>query len=190
MSDELVLPGGRRLDVFDGLVIGRNPAADLQLPDESVSRDHARVTGKLGHWIVQDLHSRNGTWVNATRLHTGGAHPVRDGDVIRVGRLLLKVLLEEPTSHDTTTGLDRHIIARRLLLSPYQLAVLRCLCSTEDPEEPPSNAEIARQLNTPEAVDAVKAAFSRIYARAGLSAQQPGKRRELRRRAVQEGWLT
>jgi predicted component of type VI protein secretion system len=190
MTDYVELPGGRRAEMLDGLRLGRNPQADLELADSSVSRDHAQITGKPGRWLLHDLHSRNGTWVNERRIAAGGAHPLHHGDRIRCGRLVLQVVLDDPGPLDPTTGLELLAGSAKRHFSPYQLDVLRLLCSTPEPEEPLTNAEIAERLGTPAAVDAVKTAVSRIYARAGLgTTPSPGKRRELRRRAVEEGWL-
>jgi DNA-binding CsgD family transcriptional regulator len=185
--DRLERPDGGTLAMRDGAVLGRSPASDLPLDDVSVSRQHARLVGEPGRWLVEDLHSRNGTWVGDRQLRGGGAHPLRHGDLLRLGNVLLTVLLPSEVELDTTSVLSAAGLSRRMHLSPYQQDVLRCLCSAE---EPLSNAEIAARLGTPGAVDAVKAALSRIYARAGLATEpSPGKRRELCRRAHAEGWL-
>jgi predicted component of type VI protein secretion system len=191
VTDYVQLPGGRRAELVDGLRLGRNPQADLELADASVSRDHAQITGRPGRWLVHDLHSRNGTWINERRVAPGGAHPLHHGDRIRCGSLLLEVVLDDTGPMEATTGLALLAGSAKRHFSPYQLDVLRLLCSTSEPEEPLTNAEIALRLGTPAAVDAVKTAVSRIYARAGLGSNtSAGKRRELRRRAVDEGWLS
>jgi hypothetical protein len=191
VSDLVQLPDGRRAELVDGLRLGRNPQSDLELADASVSRDHAHITGRTGRWLLHDLHSRNGTWVNDRRLAAGGAHPLHHGDRIRCGAVVLEIVLDDTGPLEPTTGLALMGGSARRHFSPYQLDVLRLLCSTTEPEEPLTNAEIAVRLGTPAAVDAVKTAVSRIYARAGLgTSTAPGKRRELRRRALDEGWLS
>ena len=45
-------------------VLGRHPDCDIVLESGSVSRQHARVTRVGGDYYVEDLHSRNGTFLN------------------------------------------------------------------------------------------------------------------------------
>ena len=52
-----------------GLVIGRQPAlVDEVIQDRTVSMRHARVIRKGGRFFIEDLNSREGTWVNGERL--------------------------------------------------------------------------------------------------------------------------
>ena len=51
------------------ILIGRSSECDIQLPSETVSRQHARIlVGPAGDYLIQDL-SRNGTRVNAKTIH-------------------------------------------------------------------------------------------------------------------------
>jgi|SRR5579883_510247 len=81
---ELIAVEGRR-----GLVIGRDPSADLHLPDQGVSRRHARISvendasGQPTVVRLHDLESTNGTWVDGERIV---AHTLHDGDKFRVGQ--------------------------------------------------------------------------------------------------------
>ncbi|HEY2769013.1 MAG TPA: FHA domain-containing protein [Solirubrobacteraceae bacterium] len=61
----------------DELTVGRHPACDIALGDPSVSRRHARLRFRDGTWMLQDLESRNGTWVNDVRV---GRCLLRPGD--------------------------------------------------------------------------------------------------------------
>lgn len=65
------------------LRIGRAPASDLVLEDESVSWHHAQVWIEGERGWVQDLASRNGSFVNDKRIR--GATPLEAGAVLRVG---------------------------------------------------------------------------------------------------------
>lgn len=64
-------------------VIGRGPDAQIRVADDGVSRSHARVRHEHGGLWIDDLGSRNGTYVNGKRL----AEPaqLRDGDKLQVG---------------------------------------------------------------------------------------------------------
>lgn len=46
------------------VVIGRHPDCEVQIDDGSVSRQHAKITFEQGQYYVQDLNSRNGTFLN------------------------------------------------------------------------------------------------------------------------------
>ncbi len=74
---------GRTVPVCgDDLVIGRS-GADLDVDDRGVSRRHARISrGTDGAWILTDLGSTNGTFLNGVRVR---AARLQDGDEIRVG---------------------------------------------------------------------------------------------------------
>jgi FHA domain/DUF1707 SHOCT-like domain len=64
-------------------LIGRSDDVDLRLDDISVSRRHALISFVDGGWILTDLGSRNGTWINGWRLP--GPAPVGAGDLLDVG---------------------------------------------------------------------------------------------------------
>jgi DNA-binding NtrC family response regulator len=70
------------------VVVGRDEAADVQVDDSRVSRRHARLMREGDTMTVEDLGSRNGTWVAGTLLR-GGTAPLALGDVVRVGALEL-----------------------------------------------------------------------------------------------------
>lgn len=64
-------------------VLGRATDAVVALPDRLASRSHAAVRHDASSgWTIHDLGSRNGTWLDGTRIATGS---LRDGAVIRVG---------------------------------------------------------------------------------------------------------
>jgi serine/threonine protein kinase len=70
----------------DDMVIGRNPASDIVLSSEKVSRTHARVTRRPdGTYTITDLGSANGTWLNNERLAPNVPTNWTPGQTIRVG---------------------------------------------------------------------------------------------------------
>jgi len=76
--------------VQDGThIIGRDPDAAVWIDSAVVSRRHAQLLVRDGRVTVEDLGSRNGTFVNGTRLT--GASPLAHGDEIRIGTLRLVV---------------------------------------------------------------------------------------------------
>jgi hypothetical protein len=72
----------------DELVIGRHPDCDIVLAGPAVSRRHARLTFRDGAWILQDLHSTNGTIVNNERI---GRCRLNAGDRLVIGGAQLVV---------------------------------------------------------------------------------------------------
>lgn len=77
-------------------VIGRDRAAGVSLDDMSVSREHAIIDRRAeGDLAVTSRPSKNGTYVEGSRLPDGAARPLRDGDVLRLGGALLVVRIDE-----------------------------------------------------------------------------------------------
>jgi diguanylate cyclase (GGDEF)-like protein len=70
-------------------IIGRSDSANIQVEQESVSRQHARVTVREGQSRMVDLDSTNGTFVNDHRIEET---ELQDGDLIRVGQTIFKYL--------------------------------------------------------------------------------------------------
>ncbi len=64
------------------LVLGRAPGCQLVFADDTVSRRHAELRMLDGHWILRDLGSSNGTWVNGRRVMEAEVEP---GDDVQLG---------------------------------------------------------------------------------------------------------
>lgn len=64
-------------------VIGRHSDCDVCIDSPDISRKHARITVRPTGIFIEDLASKNGTWVGADRVDMLRA--LRDGDRIRVG---------------------------------------------------------------------------------------------------------
>jgi LysM repeat protein len=52
----------------DVLILGRDASADISINDQAVSRFHARLTRQGSQWVVEDIGSSNGTFVNGQRI--------------------------------------------------------------------------------------------------------------------------
>jgi pSer/pThr/pTyr-binding forkhead associated (FHA) protein len=86
---EFPLPDGREL------ILGRMSVANVVIGDEKTSRRHASVTIANGEVAVQDLNSRNGTFINGQRITKATLKP---GDHLAVGDCVLAlVTIELPT---------------------------------------------------------------------------------------------
>ncbi len=75
----------------NGGIIGRLETCAIRLEHPTVSRTHARLDPLGGGWILTDLGSRHGTWINGARLAPHLAAPLRDGDRIEIGPWTLGV---------------------------------------------------------------------------------------------------
>jgi hypothetical protein len=73
-------------------VLGRDPSCDLVLNDAKCSRKHAVLEAGPQGISVRDTGSANGVYVNGAKVERAS---VREGDLIRVGEVTLKVLPEE-----------------------------------------------------------------------------------------------
>lgn len=82
---------GRRIPLgSDGpLIIGRSSRADLQIDQESVSRNHCEIVGDNNRYLIRDLGSTNGTYVNDELVEEAS---LRDGDQIKIGRTIMKFI--------------------------------------------------------------------------------------------------
>ena len=76
---------GRQFKVMKGTaVIGRATNAELRVEDDGISRTHARIRAETNRAWVEDMGSRNGTFLNGQKVT--GAMELKDGDKIQVGR--------------------------------------------------------------------------------------------------------
>jgi hypothetical protein len=102
----LAVQNGARfeLPLVSEVVVGRLDASraiypDVDLTDEDgleqgISRRHARITHRENEVFIEDLNSLNGTFLNAKRLVAELPYPVKDGDQIQLGRLVMTLHLK------------------------------------------------------------------------------------------------
>jgi len=78
---------GRRFELPDDepQLIGRS-GESLPLKDQTISRRHAELTPDEGRWIINDLRSANGTFINGVKV--SGRRVLKPGDQIRTGSTL------------------------------------------------------------------------------------------------------
>ena len=85
-------PGAGSRFVLDNDVVqaGRHPESDIFLDDVTVSRRHAELVRSAPGWIVRDVGSLNGTYVNRQRIEDSS--PLANGDEVQIGRFKLVFL--------------------------------------------------------------------------------------------------
>lgn len=69
--------------------IGRAPDSTVVLDDDYVSTNHARLVPNGTHWIVEDLSSTNGTWID--RVRVDGPTVLKPGSTLRIGLTALEL---------------------------------------------------------------------------------------------------
>ena len=111
----------------DSIVIGRSPDCEIPINDPKSSRHHCRIERKGDQYIVTDLESVNGIFVNDVKA---SAAPLAVGDIIKIGDLTIKVKqIELPAAAPAAT--DRINVGTLM-----QATLLRPAPSSPSPSTP------------------------------------------------------
>ena len=98
-----ILLGGEEIPLRSGeSVIGRDPHDAICIPVPEVSRHHARLTVSGGRVTLEDLGSKNGTFIGTTRVTS--ATEVKAGDEILVGTIRLRLIELDTLAPTATAG--------------------------------------------------------------------------------------
>jgi pSer/pThr/pTyr-binding forkhead associated (FHA) protein len=89
-------PGGRMYRLRSGsrVRIGRAPDNDIVIDDPTVSSAHAELRDEGGRWVVTDLDSTNGTYVNysgANGERCVAVNALKEGSTVRFGKVSLRL---------------------------------------------------------------------------------------------------
>ena len=85
------------------ILIGRKSDADVVLTDPYISRQHAKIRQDSDHYLVVDLDSTHGTFVNDTRIES---QALKNGDRIRLGGVELLFSCEDSTQTPAAVRID------------------------------------------------------------------------------------
>jgi len=155
---------GRTFELTEqAIVIGRT-SEQLALSDVSSSRRHAELRPANGSWVLSDLNSSNGTYVNGQRI--AGPTKLHYGDQIKIGNTLL--VLGGANEVQSVTGPDaiRGLVDIDLDGDSGATSILAAVGAVEDPallQPPPSSPagpawnmvfQIAEAIGTIDSVDA------------------------------------
>lgn len=147
------------------VTIGRRSSSDVVLQDDGeVSRTHAELELIGGDWAVTDDGlSRNGTFVNSTRI--SGRKRLADGDVLRFGKTLVEYRC--PAEGSTAMTSSASYLPTVDSLSDIQRKILIALCrpykANASFATPASNNEIASEVFL--SVDSVKTHLRTLFQR-------------------------
>ncbi len=86
-----------RLQTHRPFTIGRDPGNDIILRDPKVSRHHAEIVFERGFFVLHDLASANGTYINGKRVRVA---PLTHGAKLRMGNTYGRFSEELPTESD------------------------------------------------------------------------------------------
>ncbi|MEZ6139855.1 MAG: SpoIIE family protein phosphatase [Zavarzinella sp.] len=96
---------GRSYDLgTEPVLIGRSPdRCKIVLPISAVSREHAQVIGENGKFFIEDLNSRNFTFLNNQKV-VGRSPELKEGDRVKICDFLFHYIDEQKYPTDTLTG--------------------------------------------------------------------------------------
>ncbi len=139
-SDPLLVQG-------NDLILGRyDPGSNIPTVDFTpfnggalgVSRRHARLLVQNDLYLIEDLGSTNGTWVNQQRLPSGKQHGLQNGDLVQLGQLVLNVFFDAATAMRSVeerisfkmgaAKLTPHFLSTRVTPYVTALAGVQTLC--------------------------------------------------------------
>ena len=122
----------QHLEIVDKIFIGRSckgvdPQKRILVQDAQVSRDHAVISRRAKHLKITDR-SKNGTWVNGTRLAAGASSELADGDTISLGEFSLRVFNPENITHVT----DEAILTDGTRVTPTEIMVTNVVADVRE----------------------------------------------------------
>jgi hypothetical protein len=93
LSGLLAVESGPYRFITPEITIGRDPACDCTLDDQTVSAQHTRLSFHQGQWWVEDLRSTNGTFLNQESVVAPLV--ITNGDELRCGQVVFSISIGE-----------------------------------------------------------------------------------------------
>jgi len=122
-------------------LVGRHADCSMRLDHVSVSRQHAKIHQRDGIWYIEDLHSRNGTYRNGSRIQAG---EIGEGDILHIGDYTI-IYSERPIESFVT--MDSWL--QRVRLKAAELSMKIYTANTDIAAAVISPAAAVRPLSTP-----------------------------------------
>lgn len=100
MTKVYVITGASKGQSFelkaDVTSVGRSPDNDIQIKEKSISRKHAKITRKGDIYLIEDLNSKNGTFINGQRIRPGDEYELKEGQRLTLGNVVLSLGTTSP----------------------------------------------------------------------------------------------
>jgi signal transduction histidine kinase/pSer/pThr/pTyr-binding forkhead associated (FHA) protein len=129
----IVLQGpdkGKTFKTSEELVVLGRGSDEVPLTDRTISRRHAELRPVDGTWVISDLTSANGTYVNGVRIAT--KHNLKHGDQIRMGGTLLVYAGDETVERLSGAGIPRDMVMLDVGNQQVDSSIMASVPSNED----------------------------------------------------------
>lgn len=133
MATLIVLQGpdkGRTLRTSDDVVLLGRGSPQIRLTDQTISRRHAELKMADGGWVLSDLDSANGTYVNGVRIQKPTR--LKHGDQVRVGSTLLVYGGDESVQQFSGAGIPSDLVTLDAGSPTLDSSVVATVPSNED----------------------------------------------------------
>jgi len=122
----------RKIEIVDKVFIGRSckgvdPQKRILVRHEQVSRDHAVISRGKKSLQITDM-SKNGTWINGTRMAAGSSGYLVDGDTISLGDFSCQVYYPD----DFTAVKDRPVFTDYTMVTPAEVVVTNLVADVRE----------------------------------------------------------
>ena len=88
------------------ITIGRSPNADIQIDNLAVSKLHAKLIKDNGQYVVEDLNSTNGTFLNDEKIPKA---VLKHNDIVTIGKHTLTIYYKKKSNSPTPDFADRTV---------------------------------------------------------------------------------
>ena len=91
----------------ESMTLGRDDVCDIVIPERQISRQHVRIYHADAQYYLEDLESRNGTWLNGQRIE--GIHELHDGDEVHLAMTIRMRFIGSGATAPLPFELPKHI---------------------------------------------------------------------------------
>ena len=149
-------------------IVGREQTADITVSDPEISRRHARIFFQNGGYIIEDLGSTNGTFVNGQKI--SGPYLLRPGEVVNFGEHV-SVLFESVQVDPNATVVSSAAAPKAPIASAPAKAPLYTPPPAAPVSQPMASAPVAQQ---PFSAPVPQAAPAKKPEKTGTPSKMPG----------------
>jgi len=151
--------------------LGRHPDSTIQILDKIVSKEHCRIALEGDTWVLEDLDSLNGTFLNGSRV--SGKHPLVHGDEFSLGATRARFELEAIPKQPSNEAAQRSTVPQQQQVSPKPAPLEPARAPSRAPWERGALVATARGAESFEPAAPVRGAVSPGPAHTLLAASPP-----------------